>query len=192
MLITDRPAFGNAATDYLRKKQREAKAAADAAIDAATRRAREAAARAQAEAQARTDAAKAQADTTRAAVEAEAQRRLAEARAKAEELKQRGEQIISDYSISSLSGLIEQIVVETKYLPPIVIDKPLAGSSRPGMGSKLVKALQPRVSLKVRGQKPIVFRPYGDPVPNEWPTVKFTGLAAGGTLAFLFLRGLLK
>lgn len=83
-------------------------------------------------------------------------------------------------------NVIGSVTIETRWLPPIVIDKPLQGGGGPP--NPLMQFLAPRVIITTPLRGDIVSTPYGEPGPNKWPQVKLL-LAVGGVAAVLLLAG---
>lgn len=77
-----------------------------------------------------------------------------------------------------LSNSMKKIVVESEWLPPIVIDNPLSPAP-PGQGvSPVVRSLKPKITIYTSIGSPIVSRPYGEPTQN-WPLVRNLGIGLG-------------
>lgn len=82
--------------------------------------------------------------------------------------------------------LIEQVRIDSEYLPTIVLDDPFA----PGPPSPVLQALKPQITLRVAGRD-IVMAPYGTPGPTKWPLVRAGAVVAGAFVVGLMLRGAL-
>lgn len=91
------------------------------------------------------------------------------------------------------TGVVQRVVVRTKYLPDIVAEMPLA-PGQPGPQKQpdfLVRMMQPRVDIVLaQPLSPITIMPAGDPGATQWSTVKWVGIAAAAVLGFVFIRGL--
>ncbi|MFA6118112.1 MAG: hypothetical protein WC729_29265 [Sphingomonas sp.] len=90
-------------------------------------------------------------------------------------------------------GLIESIEIHTRWLPPILIDKPLVESNGvPSPADAFAKAFKPKVIVRVKGIPSIEYAPAGEPGPTRWPYVR-AGLVVGGIgFAYLIFRMLRK
>lgn len=75
--------------------------------------------------------------------------------------------------------------METKYFPPLTVD--LSGASE-GEPNIFLRALKPKVILKINGQVITQVAPAGEPAPNQWPKVKVGLAIAAAVLAFSVLR----
>lgn len=99
---------------------------------------------------------------------------------------------------SLFDTLLNRVVIETEWLPPIELAQPLstgggaATPSTPGTGATgtvkippLTRILKPRVSIyTAAGGDPIVIAPYGQPA-NNWPFLRLIlvlGAAIGGVM----------
>lgn len=81
------------------------------------------------------------------------------------------------------------ITVETKYFPPLVVDlSPEPVGTPPGIGGRITAALKPKITLALKGQVLTRVAPYGEPVPNQWGTVKIVLAVAAGLAVFSVLR----
>lgn len=89
---------------------------------------------------------------------------------------------------ASTGDLVGSIVVETRFTPPIVIDKPLAGGGAP---NPIAALLMPKITVTTPyGQ--VVKAPYGEPKDNYWPLVATGGVVLLAGLLLLAVRGLRK
>lgn len=81
------------------------------------------------------------------------------------------------------------VTVETQYFPPLTVDlSPGPAGTPPGIGGLITAALKPRVTITLKGQTLARVAPYGDPVPNKWPTVKIVLAVVAGLAVFSVLR----
>ena len=87
---------------------------------------------------------------------------------------------------------VQQLTIESRYLPPLVIDQPLASTigGPPGASSVLAAILKPKITLTLAGQS-LSIAPFGEPGPNYWPLVLPLLLLGFGTAVYAgvkFLR----
>lgn len=78
---------------------------------------------------------------------------------------------------NTLAQTIKRITVETAWLPPIVIDDPLAPTP-PGQESTVVRTLKPKITIELSTGAPIVSAPYGTPTQN-WPMLRNIAIGLG-------------
>jgi len=88
---------------------------------------------------------------------------------------------------TNLNDLVQEIRIESAYLPTIDLKDPFAPGATPGAGHWLLEQLKPKVTIVPRQAyiNPITAAPFGEPGPTHWPTIK-----KGLTLAGLVLAGL--
>lgn len=77
-----------------------------------------------------------------------------------------------------------QVRVETKWFPPLTVD--LAEST--GAPGPILRLLQPKVTVLLRGQVLASAAPAGEPFPNQWPKAKIVLAIVAGLAAFTVLR----
>lgn len=90
----------------------------------------------------------------------------------------------------AVGDLIERVVIETRFLPPLVIDRPL--DNQPGPPNPLLSFLKPKITITTPVRDPIISQPYGDPVRNYWPEVKIGLIALGAIVAGMVAVRLVK
>lgn len=88
----------------------------------------------------------------------------------------------------AVGDLIEQIVIETRFFPPIVIDRPL--DNQPGPPNPLLSLLRPKITISTPLSAPIVAHPWGDVGRNYWPEVQagLVGLAVVAVGVVVFIK----
>lgn len=89
----------------------------------------------------------------------------------------------------AVGDLLQQVVIETRFLPPIVIDHPL--DNQPGPPNPLLSFLRPKITISTPLSNPIVSHPWGDVDRNYWPEVQMglAVLAVVGVAAVWRMRG---
>jgi hypothetical protein len=81
-----------------------------------------------------------------------------------------------------LRDSVKRIVVETAWLPPIVIEDPFAPAPPGAPSEKIGRLLKPRVTVET-AFGPVVSQPWGTPTQN-WPMLRIL-LPTLGVLSFL-------
>ena len=77
-----------------------------------------------------------------------------------------------------LSNSVKRIVVESSWLPPIIINDPLAPTPPDQGVSPIVKALKPKITIVTSFSDPVVTAPYGQPTQN-WPMLRNLTIGLG-------------
>lgn len=90
--------------------------------------------------------------------------------------------------MAGLSDWVQGIRVDSAYLPPIIIDNPLA----PGAPNPVLSALKPKITITLaHGLNPVTVAPWGDPGATKWPALR-AGLLIAGFGAALFIVSAFK
>lgn len=77
--------------------------------------------------------------------------------------------------------------IETKWFPPLDVD--LSEATASGEPGRIVKLLQPKVTVLIKGQVLASSAPAGEPpVPNEWPKMKIALAVVAALTVFSILR----
>lgn len=83
---------------------------------------------------------------------------------------------------SFLDNAVDRVTIETEWLPPIVLEKPLDSKAPLSAATRFLK---PRITIYNPYTAPVVLAPAGQPV-NNWPYMKviigLTALLAGVTV----------
>lgn len=82
---------------------------------------------------------------------------------------------------------LRNIRIETAYGPTIDINDPLVTGGPP---NPYLQKLRPKITVDVKGMKPMVLAPYGEPGASKWRTVQLGSLALGVGIAYLIYRGI--
>lgn len=82
----------------------------------------------------------------------------------------------------------KSITIESAYGPTIVLDDPL----KKGPPNPFLEKLQPKITVNVKGAKPIVLAPYGTPGPTKWPMIKNGTLLGGALLLALLAKAIIR
>lgn len=90
-----------------------------------------------------------------------------------------------------LEEIVEWILVETEYGPPIYVERPFIdkGESETGTAAAMLK---PRFTVKLKGFDPQAYAPYGNPGPTKWPLISTTLTLGGILLGVLYFKGAFK
>ena len=86
------------------------------------------------------------------------------------------------------------LTLETKLFPPAVID--LTGKSQPSAGGIVagvavglaLKAVKPKVTVRLAGATVATWAPAGEPGANQWHTTRVVLLVLVGLLAFKVVK----
>lgn len=80
--------------------------------------------------------------------------------------------------------LVEQIRIDSAFLPPIIINRPLDDTGASSPPSPLMTMLKPQLTITSPIlEQPSVRAPYGAPTANYWPYVR-VGVLAVTALGF--------
>jgi hypothetical protein len=88
--------------------------------------------------------------------------------------------------------IVRRITVETRWLPPIVIDRPLEPSATQ---NPLMDFLKPRISVSINPilrASPVVSEPWGSPGVSQWPQVRVALAVGAFLLAGVFVYRVLR
>jgi hypothetical protein len=104
---------------------------------------------------------------------------------------------LSTVAQQATAQVVDKVVINTRYLAPIVISAPQptgAPSEGGGGGPGLTQALQPEIQLYLKGKETpsYSFAPYGSPGETQWPWMKFVLLFTAGTIGYLTYRGVTR
>jgi len=68
---------------------------------------------------------------------------------------------------------VEQVRIDTRFLPPIIINRPLDDTGTSGPPSRVMTLLKPQITITSPILKQTSVRaPYGVPGPTQWPKVR--------------------
>ena len=88
--------------------------------------------------------------------------------------------------IADPGSLIESLEIPSQFPPPIRLNEPLRpGTGGPGLGSKVLGLVKPRVQAKFKGVERLVdIAPAGPPTENYLSWLKLGGATLGGLAVY--------
>jgi hypothetical protein len=87
--------------------------------------------------------------------------------------------------------MVQQIRVESAYLPPVIINDPFGPGAPSPASAAVLGVLRPKVSVILSGGQVISRAPWGDPGASKWPAIKLL-LAGAAALAIVAIAAKLR